>query len=181
MVQGIQTPGGVWSHQGRINQDPSFAYFNPKADHVIQVDGSRKGLGAILLHKGRPVIYVSRMLMPAVTSYPNIKRELLSIVFGLDRLHHYIFGSKVRVQTDHKSLIPIWKKVNCSSHPLTSMTIAQTGKIWCETDISEGQRQHYCRHPQPSQSTWTRGGRQRLCMQYQSTTSHQKSHLQNPN
>ena len=47
---------------------------------------------------------------PAEAGYSNIERELLSTVFGLDRLHHYIFGSRFEVQTDHKPLIPIWKK-----------------------------------------------------------------------
>ena len=29
---------------------------------------------------------------------------------GLEWLHHYVFGSKIKVQTDHKPIIPIWKK-----------------------------------------------------------------------
>ena len=69
-----------------------------------------KGLGAVLLQKGRPVTYMSRALTLAETGYSNIKRELFSIVFVLERLHHYILCSKVEVQTDHKPLIPIWKK-----------------------------------------------------------------------
>ena len=87
-----------------------LAYFNPKVDHNIQVDRSMKGLGAVLLQKGRPVIYMSRMLMPTETGYSNIKRELLSMIFRLERLHHYIFSCKVEVQTDHKPFISIWKK-----------------------------------------------------------------------
>ena len=67
-------------------------------------------MGAVLLQKGRPVIYMSRTLIPAETGYSNIKRELLSIEFGLERLHHYIFSSKAEVQTDHKPLTPIWRK-----------------------------------------------------------------------
>ena len=62
-----------------------MAYLNPKVDHLIQVDGSMKGFGAVLLQKGRPVIYVLRMLMPGETGYCNIKREQLGIAFGLER------------------------------------------------------------------------------------------------
>ena len=60
-----------------------LAYFNPKADHIIQVDGSMNGLGDVLMQRGRPVTYVLRTLTPAEIGYFNIKRELLSIVFGL--------------------------------------------------------------------------------------------------
>ena len=78
-----------------LTKTPVLAYFNPKEDHFIQVDGSMKGFGAVLLQKGRPLIYVSRMLMPAETGYSNIKRDLLSVICGLERFHHYVFGSKI--------------------------------------------------------------------------------------
>ena len=76
-----------------------------------------KGLGAVLLQKGGPVIYVSRKLMPAETGYSNIEKELLCIVFRLERLHHYIFGSKLEVQTNHKLLMPIGKKSIVTASP----------------------------------------------------------------
>ena len=95
-----------------------LAYFDPKVDHIIQVYVSMKVLGAFLLEKVRPVICVSRTLMLLEIGYSNIKRELLSLIFGLERLHHYICGI-VEVQTDHKPLIPFWKKsIVASSHQL---------------------------------------------------------------
>ena len=76
----------------------------------MQADGSIKGLAAVLLQKDRPVIHVSRTFTPAETGYSNTEREPLSVAFGLERLPHYVFGSKVKVQTDYKPLIPRWKK-----------------------------------------------------------------------
>ena len=38
---------------------PVLTYFNPMSEDVIQTDASLKGLGAVLLQEGRPVIYVS--------------------------------------------------------------------------------------------------------------------------
>ena len=89
--------------------------FDLKAEHIIQVDGMMKGFSAIL-QKGRPVIYVFRRLMPAEKA-PLTSTELLSVVFRLERLHHYIFVSRVEVQTDHKLLIPIWKKSTAAASP----------------------------------------------------------------
>ena len=100
-----------------LTKTPVLAYFDPKADHVIQVDGSMKGLSTVLLQRGRPVIFVSRTQTLAETGYSNIKRELFNMVFGLERLRHYIFGSKVEVQTDHKPLIPIWRKSIAAAMP----------------------------------------------------------------
>ena len=49
---------------------PVLAYFDPKEKHMIQTDASQKGLGAVLLQQGRPVIYASCAL------YTN-RRQLL--------------------------------------------------------------------------------------------------------
>ena len=49
-----------------------LAYSDPKADDIIQVDGSMKGLGEVQLQKGRPVKHASRTLKPAETEYSNM-------------------------------------------------------------------------------------------------------------
>lgn len=85
-----------------LTRIPVLTYFNQNAEHVIQTDASMKGLGAVLLQKGRPVIYASRTLTPAEERYSNIERELLGVVFAMGRLHNYVYGEPVRVQTDHK-------------------------------------------------------------------------------
>ena len=50
-----------------------------------------KGLGAVLLQEGKPVIYVSRTLTPAEERYSNIERELLRVVFAMERLHNCVW------------------------------------------------------------------------------------------
>jgi len=87
-----------------LTKTPVLVYFNPKSEHVIQTDASLKGLGAVLLQESRPVIYVSRTFTPAEEHYSNIERELLGVIFAMERLHNYVYGEPVRVQTDHKPL-----------------------------------------------------------------------------
>ena len=74
MVLGIQTPGGIRFEaiKEELTKSPVLIFY-PKEDHVIQVDRSMKDLGAVLLQKGRPVIYMSRMLMAAETETPTLK------------------------------------------------------------------------------------------------------------
>lgn len=72
-----------------LTRTPVLMFFNPKVEHVIQTDASMKGLGAVLLQEGRPVVYVSRTLIPAEEHYSNIERELLGVVFAMERLHNY--------------------------------------------------------------------------------------------
>ena len=63
------------------------------------------------------MIYVSRTLTPAEERYSNIERELLGVVFTMERLHNYVFGEPVRVQTNHKPLEMIWKKSIATASP----------------------------------------------------------------
>ena len=63
------------------------------------------------------MIYVSRTLTPAEERYSNIERELLGVVFTMERLHNYVFGEPVRVQTNHKPLEMIWKKTIATASP----------------------------------------------------------------
>jgi hypothetical protein len=93
-----------------VCRTPVLTYFNPEAAHVIQTDASLRGVGAVLLQEGRPVIFASRSLTETEQRYSNIERELLSVVFGCERLHNFLYGGRITVQTDHKPLETIFKK-----------------------------------------------------------------------
>ena len=51
-----------------------------------------------------PVAYISRTLTKAERSYDTKKREGLSIVWGLNKLRHYLLGTHFEVKTDHGNL-----------------------------------------------------------------------------
>ena len=96
---------------------PVLAYFDKNKKHTIQCDASKKGLGAVLLQESKPVMHVSRALTETEQRYSNIERELLAIVFALERLNHYTFGRTITVQSDHQPLQSIWKKSIVSTSP----------------------------------------------------------------
>ena len=96
---------------------PVLAYFDKTKKHTIQYDASKKGLGEVLLQESKPVMYVSRALTETEQKYSNIERELLAIVFALERLNHYTFGRTITVQSDHQPLQSIWKKSIVSTSP----------------------------------------------------------------
>ena len=62
------------------------------------------------------------------TGYSNIKRESLSVVFGLERLHHFVFDRKNKVQTGHKSLIPILSKSSGAVNSLLQCLLLRLAK-----------------------------------------------------
>ena len=85
-----------------VTQAPVLAYYKPDKELVIQCDASGKGLGAALMQEGRPLAYAGRALTDAETRYATIEKEMLAIVFALEKWHQYAFGRHVVVKSDHK-------------------------------------------------------------------------------
>ena len=80
---------------------------------TLQCDASQSGLGAALPQNGQPVAYASRALTPTETSYAQIEKELLAIVFACEKFDAYIFGrDMVKVESDHKPLESFRSKVD---------------------------------------------------------------------
>ena len=114
---GIRATDCIQKTKTALTSLPVLAYFDKDKDHIIQTDASKTGLGAVLLQEGQPVVYASRTLTDTECRYSNIERELLGVVFGLERLHHYTFGKPITVETDHQPLTSIWKKTIATSSP----------------------------------------------------------------
>ena len=95
-----------------ITQEPGqvLAYYDPAKPLILQTDSSRSGLGATLLQEGKPIAYASKSLTSSEKNYAQIELECLGILFGLRRYYHWVYGRPVIVETDHLSLIPIFKK-----------------------------------------------------------------------
>ena len=92
-----------------LAEPPVLRFFDPNVTPVLQCDASMNGLGACLLQDNQPVAYASRSLMPTEVQYAQIEKEMLSIVFGMERFESYLYG-KVIVESDHKPLESILKK-----------------------------------------------------------------------
>ena len=87
-----------------VTTTPILKYYNPKEELTLQCDASETGLGAALLQNGQPVAYASRALTETETHYAQIEKELLSVMFGLEKFHQYTYGRPVTVHSDHKPL-----------------------------------------------------------------------------
>ena len=93
-----------------VKEAPVLQFFDNHKPLMIQCDASEKGLGAALLQDGKPVAFASRALTDTETRYAQIEKELLAIVFSVEKFDQFTFGRTVHVQSDHKPLESILKK-----------------------------------------------------------------------
>ena len=71
----------------------------------LTTDASSVALGAVLSQKGRPITMISRTLSKAEQNYATNERELLAIVWAIQKLRHYLYGVKnIHIFTDHQPL-----------------------------------------------------------------------------
>lgn len=85
-----------------ICQQTILSYFNPSLPTTIQVDASGANLGDMLLQNNPLIYFASRSLSEVEQRYPNIEQELLTVVYGCQRFHYYIYGSSFKVESDYK-------------------------------------------------------------------------------
>ena len=74
----------------------------------IMCDTSNFTVGAILGHRvgklPHVIYYTSKTLMDAQVYYATTEKELLAMVFALDKFRSYLLGSKVIIYSDHVAL-----------------------------------------------------------------------------
>ena len=80
----------------------------------LMCDASDYAVGAVLgqrIDKASHVIYyASMMLNGAQRNYTTTEKELLAVVFALDKFRSYLLGAKVIIYSDHAALRYLMKK-----------------------------------------------------------------------
>ena len=81
----------------------------------LSTDASNYAIGAVLQQGEntkllRPIAYFSKQLNKAQINYATCEKELLAIVTGVEHFHHYLYGVKFTIFTDHQPLSWLLKK-----------------------------------------------------------------------
>ena len=88
---------------------PVLRLFDQSLPVLLSVDANM-GVGAVLLQNGQPLEFELRNLTDTQQQYAQIEKEVLTVLFGLQRFHQYVYGQTVIVETDHKPLLGIVNK-----------------------------------------------------------------------
>jgi hypothetical protein len=82
----------------------------PGKDQVLISDASLKGIGAILCEENRPVRIISRKLSLAERNYDTTEREMLAVVWAMEKLFLIIDTSRmITIKSNHANLLRSYK------------------------------------------------------------------------
>ena len=84
---------------------------------TLQTAASHKGFGAVLLQEGKPVYFASKANTRAQKGFAAIMKEALGTAWGLEKLHHFLYGRKLLIHTDLKPLEVILTRSLFESSP----------------------------------------------------------------
>ncbi|UYV73793.1 K02A2.6-like [Cordylochernes scorpioides] len=91
-----------------LSSPPMLAYPDPGEPFILDTDASNTGLGAVLSQTQdgveRVIAYFSKTLSKPERNYCVTRRELLAIVKSIEHFHHYLYGQKFLLRTDHAAL-----------------------------------------------------------------------------
>ena len=83
---------------------PVLTVLDGSGSYVIYSDASKKGLSCVLMQQAKVVFYTSRQSKSHEQNYTTHDLELTTIVFALKIWRHYLYGEKIQIFTNHKSL-----------------------------------------------------------------------------
>ena len=95
----------------------------------VMCDASDLAIGAVLKQReeGKPyvVYYAIKTLNEARRNYTTIEKELLAVVYDLDKFHAYLVGSDIIIFTDHLDLKYLLTKQNAKARLIIWVLLLQ--------------------------------------------------------
>ena len=113
-----------------LTSSPILAYPAVGVEYLLDTDASNEALGSVLsqVQNGheRVISYYSRCFSSSERNYCVTRKELVAIIASVKHFHHYIYGSKCTVRTDHGALTWLLKFKNPEGQLARWIEVLQT-------------------------------------------------------
>ena len=102
-----------------FSKDVIHVHYDPHLDIGISCDASNVGIGTVLFHcypNGREHLpaHALKTLSPTQHRYSQIQWEALTVIFGLKKFYHFLYGRKFILVIDHKPLVAMFNSAKAT-------------------------------------------------------------------
>ncbi|RDX66413.1 Retrovirus-related Pol polyprotein from transposon 17.6, partial [Mucuna pruriens] len=129
----LPNPASV--RENRLTSSPILQVPNWELPFKLMCDASNSTLGAVLGQRDgvgklvHVIAYASRTMDPAQLNYTTTEKELLAIVFALDKFRSYLLSSKIVVFSDHATPRFLLKNLDAKLRLIQWMLLLQEFNI----------------------------------------------------
>ena len=140
-----------------VSNDVKLQFYDCSKPLYIEVDTSKRGIGAVMLQEDcivkntskyeipnnlHPISYASKTLSSTESNYSNTECELLGVLFAIMHFKHFTYGHTVYVIKDHKPLVSLFKKSLIDASPCLTHTLMQLLDYMLNVYSQPGERMH---------------------------------------
>jgi hypothetical protein len=119
----------IWGSKEILKSTPVIRPPNWGEPFEIMCDASDYAVGAVLGQRieklPHMIYYASRTLNDAQLNYSTTEKELLAVVFALDKFRSYLLGSKIIIFSDHAALKYLFSKKDAKSRLIRWILLLQ--------------------------------------------------------
>lgn len=91
-----------------LTSDDVLVYPDFNREFHLTTDACDYAIGAVLsqgiIGKDRPITFISRTLSSTEENYATNEKEMLAIIWSLQKLRNYLYTAKINILTDHQPL-----------------------------------------------------------------------------
>ncbi|TQD76709.1 hypothetical protein C1H46_037743 [Malus baccata] len=87
-----------------MSTTPVLAFPDFTKPFTIEFDASNHGIGAVLSHDHYPIEFLSKPLAPKHQALSVYDKEMLAVVFAVQKWRPYLIGHPFKILTDHHTL-----------------------------------------------------------------------------
>ena len=141
-----------------VSNDVKLQFYDSSKPLYIEVDTSKKGIGAVMLQQDsiipntsnsteilmnlHPISYTSKTLSSTESNYSNIEHELLGLLLAITHFKHLFCWRLVHVITDHKPLVSLFRKSMVDSSPRLTRMLVQLLDYTLDVMYQPGAKMH---------------------------------------
>ncbi|CAL9014235.1 unnamed protein product [Prunus brigantina] len=126
LTQLLKKDNFVWNHEAdtafaalktALSSTPVLQLPDFSKQFTVECDASQGGLGAVLSQNDHPIAFLSKPLSGRNLALSVYEKEMMAVIFAIQKWRPYLLGRQFRIITDHQTLRHFLDQPPLHQHP----------------------------------------------------------------